>query len=441
MKLHTHCRAFPWSAGFIALVGTALVYAEIMNDGFVLGSRVNVRAAPNTSAKIITTLPIGTSLRWHSMSREWCRIDIATGISAPGYLLCSLITDKKPTLESIDRELAASNMAPEQENDLLARRFYLSPSLNTVALARQRKKLPAEDARPNPVSSFPELERKKANREIVDKPTPDQAFAVSLLEGFRGELTGQGFRPVDVRFNEQVVTDMHVLVSKERSQRSEFKDAPTVGLPIVTTSLFRHPYDVMAVGWVTAREDGKADPVLSIETSSDVIEFSKFYPGQRLQARHTALITRRHEVESLYGWHKSGGVDVVFAVPPQAVVISRNRATLAKVKVVHARLVARECRPLGERTQTVSILLSRPIFADGIALALAPHIRVTEAGRIGTSANPAIFDLNSDGIADVAYAVYTAPGEIGGDTQWRFIFVNVDGAWRLALQEVFSYCD
>jgi len=430
-----------WPAGIVALVSAAVVQAEVVHDGYVLGSRVNVRAAPNTSTKVITTLPVGTPVRWHSGPGEWCRIEITTGISAPGYLLCNLLTEKKPTLESITRELAVSNMTAEQENDLLARRFYLSPSLNTVALARQRKKLPAEDAWPNPVTSYPEPERKNANREIVDKPAPDQAFAISLLEGFRGELTGQDFRPVDVRLNEQAVNDMLELVGNERHRRSGYKDAPTTGLSVVTTSLFRHPFDVMALGWVTAREDGKADPVLSIETSNDMIEFSKFYPGQRLQAHHTALVTRRHEVESLYGWHKTGGVDVAFAVPPQVVVISRNRVTLARVKNVHVRLAARECRPLGERIQLASIVPLRPIFADGITLALAPHIRVTEAVRIGASANPAIFDLNSDGIADVAYAAYTVPGEIGGDTQWRYIFVNIVGAWRMALQEISSYCD
>lgn len=441
MNLRNRRIATAWSAGFVALVGTVLSQAEVVHDGFVLGSRVNVRGAPNTTAKVFTTLPVGTPVRWHPGPGEWCRIDIVTGIAVPGYILCNLITEEKPTLESIDRELATSNMTPEQESDLLARRFYLSPSLNTVALARQRKKLPAEDAWPNPVTSYPEPERKKANLAIVDKPTPDQAFAVVLLESFRGELTGQDFRPVDTRINEQVVNDMQELVSNERHQRSDYKDAPTAGLSGVTTSLFRHPYDVMALGWVTAREDGKADPVLSIETSNDMIEFSKLYPGQRLQAQHTALVTRRHEAESLYGWHKTGGVDVAFAVPPQVVVISRNRITPAKVKKVHVRLAARECRPLGERIQVASIVPLRPIFADGITLALAPHIRVTEAGRIGVSANPAIFDLNSDGIADVAYAVYTAPGEIGGDTQWRYIFVNIDGAWRMALQEIYSYCD
>lgn len=411
--------------GVLVLLGFASSWApgtmaDEWSEGFVLGSRVNVRTAPQARSPIVAALTVATPVRYRAARDGSC--EIALFGDSSGFAPCALITSEKPTLASIDAALAALNPGSEEENDWLARRFYLSPSLNTLRLVRVRKGLS--------VGGLP----------IGETPPPvGVALFDALLDAFRGDVSGADFRPVDLRPNDTVVADLQALAPKGR----KILEAPTAALPAPTPSLFRMPLDVLVAGWVHGTgsdENGaeRAAAYLADWRSADIFEFSKLYPGQRFFVRHLDPGASPYDGEPV-AWRRVGGVAVTFAVPPNAVVISRNRAISTVITDAETNVPQTNCGGTGLK---VSANLEQPMFSQaGLLVALSPAMKVTQVTRLPDSVNPALYDFDGDMAADLADATYTVEGDLSPSLEYTFVLANIAGSWRLAQTIAEEDCD
>lgn len=400
-----------------SLVPTSVFATDApVRPGFIAASQAIITDAPSLNGRRVVTWRIGTPVQWRHESGAWCSVLLPGSTASRGFLSCALITQQRPTLESEDAALAASGLSPTLENELLARRFYLSPSLETLRLVRARKGLAHSDL-PGP--------------EGASKPSAalaaDEAFFAALMDAFRDEVTGEDFRPIDLRINEG----------------RKLPSAAASSLPPVKPSLFRTAYDVFVAG--EAMTAGPSVDAMAVTastddwTSGDIIEFSKLYPGQRLYVRHLPPVYPRDEPGAI-AWHDAGGVDVSFARPLRGVVLSGDRAIPARVTTAKEFFASEDgCSAM---PAVVRAELSQPMStASGLLLALAPTVEVKSVKRIGNATNPAVFDLDDDGVADVATLTFPSKDTGSSDGQTTAVMVNVDGAWRLAFEQTDIECD
>lgn len=483
-----------------ACLGLLLCMAPIAaipdTSGFALGSRVNIREKPDINAAIVKTIKIGTQVRWREPENGWCKVTRVNDDSVSGYVRCDYLATHKPTLEAIDKELSEKNITGRQENDLLERRFFLSPSLNTISVARHRKKMEADDhwlapagkgaGKPYCIKDYTDhgllcilmhpgsddfcKVRSGTGVEILcdeiikgaATKRADYEFIGTLMNDFQGEVSSEDFRPVDLRINEQVIPDLQSFIQKYRDGVAVEKDVKG-SLPKVGRSLFVNKQDVLAAGvmdtwsythegdelktkWVSKRDGGFEQVsidsnIWSFSTTSDIVEFSKFTSGQRFHVHHSPLLGGlRNEFNSFFGWYKTGGVDIEFAKPPQAVMVTKGKFSPAIVLRAQVSLVRGGCGELAGKFRKVTVKLSDQVRSGGALLLLAPHIRVADAKVIGTDTNLVIYDLNDDGIADLAHARLTLPSPIGGSDKMMFVFLNIDGLWRLGAHEFSNIC-
>lgn len=398
-----------------AMAGAAVAGAAF-RPGFIAPSQAIVRDAPDINARRVVTWRIGTPVNWRREAGTWCSVLLPGSTANRGFLSCTLITEQRPTLASVDAALATPRLSPTLENELLARRFFLSPSLETLRLVRERKRLPESDL-PGP--------------EATSNPSAtlasDEAFFATLMDAFRDEVTGEDFRPVDLRINEGQPPS----------------SLPGSSLPPVKPSLFRHPYDVFVAGRAMTGSTAKDAMSVAVApsddwTSRDIIEFGKLYTDQRLYVRHLEPVYPRDE-QGAIAWHDAGGVAVSFARPLRAVVLARNRAILARVTSADEFFASDGC---SDMPAIVRAELSGAMFsASGLLLVLAPDVEVKGVKRVGNTANPAVFDLDEDGVADVATVVVPSSDKNSGAEQTTAVLVNVAGTWRLAFEQTEVECD
>jgi len=398
------------------LAGTSI--ADEWRDGYVLGSRVNARATAQAGSPVVAALTVGTAVRYRAAGGAVCEIALFEGTA--GFMPCTMLTGERPALASIDAALAVLAPGTEQEDDWLARRFYLSPSLRTLELVAKRKGL-------------------ESDRSDAQGATPaNTALFAALLDAFRGDVTGAAFEPVDLHPNATVVTSIRA----HAPQQHTVTQAPAADLPPPSPSLFRTPLDVFVIGWARANgADGDAATHVTAAPadpeSPDILEFAKLYHDQRFNVRH--LDVSSSDDASVPGWGHTAGFDAAFAVRPAAFVLARNRPIAASIASVAVRVVQTGC---GDAALAVDATLEQPMFAEtGLLVALAPGMKVTQATRLPDSTNPALFDFDGDTVPDLAYATYVSEGEISSGLEQTAVFVNVAGTWRAARTLADQECD
>lgn len=387
-------------------------------DGYVLASRVNVRTAAQTSSPVVAALTVGTAVRYRTAGNGACEVALFEG--SAGFMPCTLLTGDRPTLASIDAALAVLTPGTGQEDDWLARRFYLSPSLHTLDLVAQRKGLEPDGS------------------DTQGAPTTNTALFSALLDAFRGDVTGAAFEPVDMHPNATAVTSLAALAPQQRT----VTQAPSAGLPPPRVSLFRTPLDVFVAGWARAKgTDGDAAKQVRATASDaesyDVLEFAKLYRDQRFNVRHVDAAPA--EDGPVPGWGQTTGIDASLAVRPTAFVLARNRPIAASIGSVAVQVVPGRC---AGTALAVDATLGEPMFAEtGLLVALAPGMKVTQATRLPDSTNPALFDFDGDAVPDLAYATYTFEGDLSPGLEQTAVMINIAGAWRLARTLVDQECD
>jgi hypothetical protein len=392
------------------LAGVAI--ADDWRDGYVLGSRVNARATTQTGARIVAALTVGTAVRYRAAGNGACEVALFEG--STGFLPCTLLTGERPTLASIDAALAVLTPGSEQEDDWLARRFYLSPSLRTLELVAQRKGF-----------------------ESAASSTPSGAATfAALLDAFRGDVTGAAFAPVDLQPNATVATTLRALAPQRVAE------APTTDLPPARPSLFRTPLDVLVIG--RARPDGAdgnaarhVKALAADDGARDILEFAKLYRGQRFNVRHLDDASR--DDGPIPGWGRTTGLGVELAVRATGFVLARNRPTAASIGNIAVQVAQSRC---GDAALSVAAELEQPMFAEtGLLVALAPGAKVTQAARMPESTNPALFDFDGDATPDLAYATFAVDGDLSPTLQHTVVLVNIAGTWRVARTLAEQECD
>ena len=480
-------------------------------SGYILGSRVNVRSLPSAASAVVTTATIGTPVRWSEASNGWCKVNLVRQDSIPGFVLCELLTDKKPTVASIDKDLARSDLKESQVNDLLERRFFLSPSLNTIGLIRQRRKMGNEDewisvagkAEDKPyciqIQQGPERLcavmlpgsddycvlnkdglagfRCEEVRKGAATQVQNHEYVGALMDAFRGDVSGADFQPVDLRINTTVVGDAQNSIENQTVRKAVKPTKkgdpapPSAGSPIteivgslpnVTKSLFQNNLDVMASGvmdtWSSADEDDASAKkwalrqngyieevppdslVWSFHTNSDVIEFSKLTPSQQIKVDHKPLKTVRGWKNYYFGWYKTGSVDIRFVTPPQVVMIANAQLVPLTIQNVRVELGRGYCSSPRDNF-IVTVKTDKPVRTSGVMLMLAPDVHLSGAKNIGSKDDFVMYDLNDDGVADMAYAKRTTIQDNGLAEKFMYVFLNIGGTWRLSSQEHFFNCD
>ena len=103
---------------------------------FVQASRLSLRTGPDLHAQINTFLPVNTAVLVESREGEWCRVSTSPQDKSDlqsGFVDCNFLTPTRLYLAQIDLELANPELTQKIRLDLLQKKFWLSPSWNTIA--------------------------------------------------------------------------------------------------------------------------------------------------------------------------------------------------------------------------------------------------------------------------------------------------------------------
>lgn len=128
---------------------------------YVNASRLALRAAPQANAKLDRYLVTNTAVQIKARSNDWCEINVAgQAKDAGGFVACQFLADEKLRLSDIHRQLAGDKVRGQARLDLLQQQFWVSPSASNLLAygqgldlvypfkGRNEDELPKRPARP-----------------------------------------------------------------------------------------------------------------------------------------------------------------------------------------------------------------------------------------------------------------------------------------------------
>ena len=68
-------------------------------------------------------------------------------------------------------------------------------------------------------------------------------------------------------------------------------------------------------------------------------------------------------------------------------------------------------------------------------------MEISQVTRLADSVNPALFDVDGDSAADLAYVTYSLEGDLSPSLQYTYVLANIAGSWRLAQTNAEEECD